>query len=102
MTTWSLSPTAARRRLPEYRELPCALPVGFLHEARDANPLPARSPALDVAVAGLGAARDHAEGDELPGLRGAERRAHRLLEGRDVPDQVIGRQHQQHRTGRLG
>src|SRR5205823_14177827 len=61
--------------------------VGFFNEAGDAKRLPARSPALDVAVAGLGAARDHAEGDELPGLRGAEGGAHRLLEGRRVPDQ---------------
>src|SRR5205814_8805368 len=60
------------------QELLGTLPVGFLHEARNAKPLPARSPALDVAVGGLGAARDHAEGDELPGLRRAERRRPRL------------------------
>ena len=83
------------------QELLRALRVGFLHEACDPKPRAARGPALDVPVGALSAARDDTEGDELPGLRGAERGAHRLLEGRGVPDQVIGRQHQQYRIGRI-
>src|SRR5882762_9835589 len=84
-----------------FQELEGALKLGFLHEACDAKRGALSGAALDVAVAGLSSGRDHPEGDELSRLCGAERGAHRLLEGRRVPHQVIGREYQQHRTGRL-
>ena len=36
-----------------------------------------------------------------PASRGRQRRAHRVVERRDVADHVIGRQHQQHRIDRV-
>ena len=54
--------------VPRGHELAGALGIGFLHEARDAEGRAARLPALDVPVAGLGRARDDAEGCQLAAL----------------------------------
>ena len=56
-------------------------------------------PALDVAVAGLGRASARCRrSTSVPCFGRRQRRAHRLLEGRHVADDVVGRQHQQHRV----
>jgi hypothetical protein len=83
-------------------ELARPLGVGLLDEARDAKRCTVRRPALDVAVGGLGRACDHAEGCELARVGRGHRRAHRTVERADIADDVVGRQHQQHRIDRVG
>src|SRR5205807_7904627 len=66
--------------VPPLYELPRTPLVGLFHEPRDAKRGTARRAALDIAVSGLRAPRDDAEGHELSGLGRAERGADRLLE----------------------
>src|SRR5205807_299117 len=86
--------------IPRLDELARAPLVGLLHEPRDAKRGTARRAAVDVAVSGLRAPRDDAEGHELSGPGRTERGTDRLLESRHVTDQVIGRQDQEYRIGR--
>ena len=60
-----------------------------------------RGPRADVAVAGLGVVGDDAEGDERTLRRGLGADRNRLLKGREVGDDVIGRHHQQDRIALL-
>src|SRR5204863_10021277 len=86
--------------VPRLDELPRTPLVGLLHEARDAKRGTARRAALDIAVSGLRAPRDDAEGHELSGLGRAERSAGRLLESQPGTEHVVARSHQGYRIGR--
>ena len=61
-----------------------------------------RLAAADVAVAGLGRGRDHAEGRQRTALDQRGRALDRHAEGIVVLDHVVGRQHQHHRLRILG
>ncbi len=57
---------------------------------------------LDISIARLCRGRDDSERHQPAQLRCGESRAYGFLEGGDVPDHVIGRQHQQYRICRVG
>ena len=73
-----------------------ALEVRFLNELIDAMHATDRSSPADVAVAGLRGTGHDAESRKSPLVHDGERRAHRRLERRDITDDVIGRQHEEH------
>ena len=56
---------------------------------------------LDIAVAGLGRGRAHAEGHDAPGPRRRHRRGQRAVQRRHVADGGVGGHHPQHRVGVL-